>query len=117
MIARVMFTSGVVLGITMVDLTEHESRVFDLIKQNPEILGSKQARTKIASDMGMSEKTLRNRIGDLRRYGLLDETSRKQESTTPSITQSGSNELNQSTYVMAWVIASVASLAIFIIYF
>jgi hypothetical protein len=29
----------------------------------------------------------------------------------------GSEELSQSAYVMAWVIASVASLAIFIIYF
>ena len=112
-----MFTSEVVLAMTMVDLTEHESRIFDLIKEKPEILSSKEARTKIASDIGMSEKTLRNRIGDLRRYGLLNETSRKQESKTPSITQSGSNELNQSTYLMAWAIASVASLAIFIIYF
>jgi hypothetical protein len=29
----------------------------------------------------------------------------------------GRDELSQSTYVMAWAIASVASLAIFIIYF
>ncbi len=112
-----MFTFSVVLAKTMVDLTEHEKRIFDIIKQNPDVVNSKEVRTEIADNIGMSEKTLRNRIGDLKRYGLLDGTDDKKSKPTSSGSKENSNELNQSTYIMVWAIASLASLAIFIIYF
>lgn len=55
----------------MPSLTEHEKRILDLIQSRPEIVGDKEARKKVASQIGMSEKTLRNRIADLKRYGLV----------------------------------------------
>lgn len=55
----------------MRDLTPHEERVLELIRRYPEIVNDKKARTNIAAKNGISEKTLRNRIADLRRYGLI----------------------------------------------
>ncbi|MBF88932.1 MAG: hypothetical protein CMG75_04590 [Candidatus Marinimicrobia bacterium] len=59
----------------MLKLTEHEQKVFELIQQHPEILKDRFAREKIAAQNGMSEKTLRNRIGELRRFGLISKES------------------------------------------
>ena len=55
----------------MLNLTEHERKVYDLIQQYPEILTDRDVRSKIAVQNGMTEKTLRNRIGELRRFGLV----------------------------------------------
>ena len=105
------------MGESMVELTEHEKKIFDLIEQNPEVISSRQVREEVAQNNGMSEKTLRNRIGDLRRYGLLSQLgSHSDESNTEDKNTAG-NELNQSTYLVVWAIASLASLAVFIIYF
>ena len=105
------------MGESMVELTEHEKKIFDLIEQNPEAISSRQVREEVAQNNGMSEKTLRNRIGDLRRYGLLSQLeSHSDESNTEDKNTAG-NELNQSTYLVVWAIASLASLAVFIIYF
>ena len=105
------------MGESMVELTEHEKKIFDLIEQNPEVISSRQVREEVAQNNGMSEKTLRNRIGDLRRYGLLSHLeSHSDESNTEDKNTAG-NELNQSTYLVVWAIASLASLAVFIIYF
>ena len=105
------------MGESMVELTEHEKKIFDLIEQNPEVISSRQIREEVAQNNGMSEKTLRNRIGDLRRYGLLSKLeSHSDESNTEDKNTAG-NELNQSTYLVVWAIASLASLAVFIIYF
>lgn len=112
-----IFTSEVMVGKTMVDLTEHEKKIFDLIKRNPGAISSRQIREEVAQNNDMSEKTLRNRIGDLRRYGLLSQLESKSiEFSTVSENTAG-NELNQSTYLIVWAIASLASLAVFIIYF
>ena len=112
-----IFTLEVIVGESMVDLTEHEKKIFNLIKQNPDVVSSRPTREEVAQKHGMSEKTLRNRIGDLRRYGLLSQIeSRSDESFTEDKNAAG-NELNQSTYLVVWAIASLASLAVFIIYF
>ena len=105
------------MGDSMVDLTEHEKKIFDLIEQNPEVISSRQIREEVAKNNGMSEKTLRNRIGDLRRYGLLSQLESHSDDSNTEDKNTAGNELNQSTYLMAWAIASLASLAIFIIYF
>jgi len=52
-------------------LTPHEQKVLDLIKKYPEIVEDNIKRSEIAEANGMSEKTLRNRIGDLKKYGVL----------------------------------------------
>ena len=111
-----IFTLEVIVGDLMVDLTEHEKKIFGLIKKNPGVISSRQTREEVARNNGMSEKTLRNRIGDLRRYGLLSQLE-SQSDELSTVSKNTANELNQSTYLMAWAIASLASLAIFIIYF
>ena len=63
----------------MVNLTEHERKVYDLIQQYPEILTDRDVRSKIAVQNGMTEKTLRNRIGELRRFGLVTKDGSSRE--------------------------------------
>ena len=63
----------------MVNLTEHERKVYDLIQQYPEILTDREVRSKIAGQNGMTEKTLRNRIGELRRFGLVTKDGSSKE--------------------------------------
>ena len=63
----------------MVNLTEHERKVYDLIQQYPEMLTDREVRSKIAVQNGMTEKTLRNRIGELRRFGLVTEDASSKE--------------------------------------
>ena len=63
----------------MVKLSTHEQKILDLIKDNPEILTDPIIRKQVANQYGMTEKTLRNRIGDLKRYGLIDNKGVKDE--------------------------------------
>lgn len=46
----------------------------ELIRRYPGIVANKAERERIATEHGMNEKTLRNRIADLKRYGLVSET-------------------------------------------
>jgi len=55
----------------MIKLTPHEQRILDLVKKHPDIIQNPDKRKEIAEQQGFSEKTLRNRIGDLRKYGVL----------------------------------------------
>ena len=57
----------------MIKLSTHEQKILNLIKENPEILIDPNARKQIADEHGMTEKTLRNRIGDLKRYAKVFE--------------------------------------------
>ena len=63
----------------MIKLSTHEQKILDLIKDNPEILTDPIIRKQVANQYGMTEKTLRNRIGDLKRYGLIDNKGVKDE--------------------------------------
>ena len=56
-------------------LTEHEKKILDLIKQNPKIVSDRSIREKIAKDNNISEKTLRNRIAEFKRFGLIKSDS------------------------------------------
>ena len=55
----------------MINLTPHEQKILDLVKKNPDVIDNPEKRKFIAEQNGLSEKTLRNRIGDLRKYGVL----------------------------------------------
>ncbi len=55
----------------MIKLTPHEQKILDLVKEYPEVIHDPEKRKEIAEQHGLSEKTLRNRIGDLRKYGVL----------------------------------------------
>lgn len=52
-------------------LSPHEQKILELIKEFPDILTNPKIREEVAIKNGMTEKTLRNRIGDLKRYGLI----------------------------------------------
>ena len=55
----------------MIDLTPHEQKILDLVKKTPDVIDNPEKRKFIAEQNGLSEKTLRNRIADLRKYGVL----------------------------------------------
>ncbi|MBC8196268.1 MAG: hypothetical protein H8E60_00120 [Candidatus Marinimicrobia bacterium] len=55
----------------MIKLTPHEQKILDLVKKNPEIIHNPEKRKEIANQEGFTEKTLRNRMGDLKKYGVL----------------------------------------------
>tara|TARA_B100000579_G_C22840544_1_gene861230 strand:+ start:1218 stop:2564 length:1347 start_codon:yes stop_codon:yes gene_type:complete len=57
-------------------LTSHEKTILDLISKHPDIVDSPSARKLIAKQYGFSEKTLRNRIGDLKKYGIIKNSDR-----------------------------------------
>ena len=52
-------------------LTSHEKTILELISKHPDIVESPSARKLIAKQYGFTEKTLRNRIGDLKKYGII----------------------------------------------
>ena len=53
------------------ELTSHEQKILDIVNNHPEILEKPEKRTQIAELYGLSEKTLRNRIAELKKYGLI----------------------------------------------
>ena len=53
-------------------LTPHEKKILALIEKHPAIIADTKKRTAIAKENGLSEKTLRNRIGDLKKYGVIN---------------------------------------------
>ena len=61
------------------DLTPHEEKILELIKKHPEVVSDPEIRRQVAEKNSLSEKTLRNRIADFKKYGLLG-TGKKIES-------------------------------------
>ena len=62
-------------------LTQHEKTILELISKHPDIIDNPSARKLIAKQYGFTEKTLRNRIGDLKKYGVLDKNIKKNKFT------------------------------------
>ena len=62
------------------ELTSHEQKILDIVNNHPEILDNPEKRTQIAELYGLSEKTLRNRIAELKKYGVL---TKDNESNAP----------------------------------
>ena len=58
-------------------LTPHEKTILELISKHPDIVDNPSARKLIAKQYGFTEKTLRNRIGDLKKYGVLNQSTNK----------------------------------------
>jgi capsular polysaccharide biosynthesis protein len=58
------------------ELTSHEQKILDIVNNHPEILDNPEKRTQIAKLYGLSEKTLRNRIAELKKYGVLTRGSK-----------------------------------------
>ena len=57
-------------------LTPHEQKILKIIKTNPKVVNQPSLREKIANKHGLTEKTLRNRIAELRKRGLLEKESK-----------------------------------------
>jgi len=55
----------------MIKLTPHEQKILNMVKENPDIINNPEKRKSVAEEHELSEKTLRNRIGDLKKYGVL----------------------------------------------
>ena len=53
------------------DLTPHEEKILELIRKYPKVVTDPNIRRQIAEKNSLSEKTLRNRIADFKKYGLL----------------------------------------------
>ena len=58
------------------ELTSHEQKILDIVNNHPEVLGNPEKRTQIAELYGLSEKTLRNRIAELKKYGFIGSNSK-----------------------------------------
>ena len=52
-------------------LSQHEQKILDIVSNHPEILDDPVKRESIAKLYGLTEKTLRNRIAELKKYGYL----------------------------------------------
>ena len=53
------------------ELSQHEQKILDIVNNHPEILNNPIKRTQIAELYGLSEKTFRNRIAELKKRGVL----------------------------------------------
>ena len=58
------------------DLTPHEEKILELIRKYPKVVTDPDIRRQVAEKNSLSEKTLRNRIADFKKYGLLGSDKR-----------------------------------------
>ena len=65
-----------------INLSPHEKKILFLVEKHPTIVSDPVERKRIAELNGMTEKTLRNRLGDLKRYGVIGQQSRGQKTNT-----------------------------------
>ena len=54
-----------------INLSPHEKKILSLVEKHPSIIDDPLERKRVAELNGMSEKTLRNRLADLKRYGII----------------------------------------------
>ena len=94
-------------------LTPHEEKILEIIKSNPRIIFDPDQRGIIAKEHGLTEKTLRNRIAELKKRGLLNkDTGKIKESSLSLITDNDEINIkaildiigNQKTFVLKFSI-------------
>lgn len=69
-------------------LTAHEKKILDIVNMHPSIVNNPEKRSSIAKTYGLTEKTLRNRIAELKKRGLINLKSDKvQKEKKPLITE------------------------------
>ena len=59
-----------------INLSPHEKKILSLVDKYPSIIEDPLERKRVAELNGMSEKTLRNRLADLKRYGIIGNKNR-----------------------------------------
>ena len=76
-------------------LTPHEQKILKIINDNPKVVDNPNIRSKIAKKYQLTEKTLSNRIAELRKRGLLEKKSNAQsDEKKPLITENDEINLN-----------------------
>ena len=93
------------------NLSPHEQKILDILKSHPEILDNSEKRTEIAELYNLSEKTLRNRIAELKKRGIIN-LNGDSEKLQP-IFQNGTLDLWAIAKVFSnnkWFIAKVTSI-------
>ncbi len=65
-----------------INLSPHEKKIFSLVEKHPTIVSDPVERKRIAELNGMSEKTLRNRLADLKRYGVIGDKRKSKKNVT-----------------------------------
>ena len=84
----------------MQNLTEHEKKILKLVKKYPAIVKDRNEREKIAVKHGLKEKTLRNRIADLKKYGLINFDHKRQGLLNSPIQERDTvNDINLLDYI------------------
>ena len=79
-----------------INLSPHEKKIFSLVEKHPTIVSDPVERKRVAELNGMSEKTLRNRLGDLKRYGVVGHQTRGQGTITQD------NEVLTDNLLLFW---------------
>jgi len=79
-----------------INLSPHEKKILSLVEKHPTIVSDPVERKRVAELNGMSEKTLRNRLGDLKRYGVVGHQKRGQETITQD------NEVLTDNLLLFW---------------
>ena len=79
-----------------INISTHEKKIFSLVEKHPTIVSDPVERKRVAELNGMSEKTLRNRLGDLKRYGVIGQQTRGQKTSTQD------NEVLTDNFLLFW---------------
>jgi len=79
-----------------INLSPHEQKILSLVEKHPTIVSDPVERKRVAELNGMSEKTLRNRLGDLKRYGVVGHQTRGQGTITQD------NEVLTDNLLLFW---------------
>ncbi len=100
-------------------LTPHEKKILDIVKSHPEVVNNAHKRKNIAKSYGLSEKTLRNRIAELKKRELIlsGEKPKVEEKTKTQLVNS-KDEINLHAIWNAIksnnkIVASITSLLTF----
>ena len=54
------------------ELSPHEKKIVDIVQNHPNVLTDPNERRVVAESYGLSEKTLRNRIAELKKRDVLN---------------------------------------------
>ncbi|MDP6142896.1 MAG: Wzz/FepE/Etk N-terminal domain-containing protein, partial [Candidatus Marinimicrobia bacterium] len=97
------------------DLTPHEEKILELIRKHPEVVSDPEIRRQVAEKNSLSEKTLRNRIADFKKYGLLGSDKRviAVQKTQQIINESDEIDLRAVWNILAlkkWLIFKITGL-------
>ena len=88
-------------------LSLHEQKVLDIISNHPEIIDNPKDRTRIAKIYNLTEKTLRNRIAELKKRGLLNNGESQLDSHNSTVLDLNIESLvklllNRKVFIIKW---------------